>query len=189
MPSARLVLIIGFMMVLGLVGCQPVRSTEEMQQTETSNRLPVDELQLSDLEVNLGVLKLRSYVDSGGLTHTNYAELFEWCAPGADIDGGVPTDPYSAEFSDLCPSERVLEWLEEHNQACDPAEKPDEPICYICKPCLFYICVDGEWKLERMGWEGDPLCEPRPGPSPAPWDTCPRDPATGVCPAECDFCS
>ena len=71
----------------------------------------------------------------------------------------------------------------------DPADctqpRPADIGCTtLCKPCVTWICVDGQW--ERFRIETPDLCEPREPTDPGPFG-CPRD-ETGFCPAECSFC-
>lgn len=64
--------------------------------------------------------------------------------------------------------------------------KPDDIGCTtICKPCITFICSDGEWQAERIDFP-DELCKPIGGGGPSA-TACPRGP-TGFCPAECSMC-
>lgn len=70
-------------------------------------------------------------------------------------------------------------------QACTQP-KPDNLGCTtVCKPCITWICVDGEWQREPIEWD-DGLCSPPDPEEPGPF-ACPRD-ETGFCPAECSVC-
>lgn len=69
---------------------------------------------------------------------------------------------------------------------CNPAERPRDIGCSrICKPCVTFVCIDGEWEPLRMDFP-DGLCDPRP-PLDPPITACPRS-STGFCPAECSVC-
>ncbi len=68
---------------------------------------------------------------------------------------------------------------------CDLADKPDDIGCgLICKPCVKFICVHGEWVKDEVGWPPE-LCEP--GPDTDPPVGCLASPE-GFCPAECHMC-
>jgi len=66
-------------------------------------------------------------------------------------------------------------------------EKPDDIGCTtMCKPCVTFVCREGEWESLDIGFP-DEICDPPDIPSgPGPFG-CPRTPE-GFCPAECSFC-
>jgi hypothetical protein len=64
------------------------------------------------------------------------------------------------------------------------APRPQNRGCgAVCKPCVVFVCRNGQWQPEPMNWPEE-ICEPRPGIQPV---ACPRE-SGGFCPAECRVC-
>lgn len=90
------------------------------------------------------------------------------------------------EVIDLVPPEELVS-LSTTGATCNPDTKPNDPRCYLCKPCSYYACVNGRWTRiwwEDL-WEDEPLCNPSKG-SGGP-EACSRDEG-GFCPPECRIC-
>ena len=69
--------------------------------------------------------------------------------------------------------------------ACEE-ERPEDVGCTtICKPCLTWLCLDGEWVSEDIS-PPDFICDPPDLPDAPPISACPS--IAGQCPAECSFC-
>ncbi len=66
-------------------------------------------------------------------------------------------------------------------------EKPANIGCTtLCKPCIVFICENGEWVREDLDMQDEEFCKPHlPGDKPP--SACPRT-STGFCPAECSVC-
>jgi hypothetical protein len=70
--------------------------------------------------------------------------------------------------------------------------KPDDIGCnFVCKPCVTFICVDGEWVRDEIDFpEG--MCDSSPGLEPVGCPLTEIKTETGVshrfCAAECAFC-
>lgn len=84
-------------------------------------------------------------------------------------------------------------------QACTEPKPPDLGCTTLCKPCITFHCVDGEWVESSIDW--GMICDP-PAPTGGPPVVCPRQPLQthpedpgdavvheGFCPAECDVCT
>lgn len=79
-------------------------------------------------------------------------------------------------------------------QNCTEPKPPDLGCTTLCKPCVTFRCVDGEWVRDEIDW--GILCEPRSPQDPGP-TACRRsklpDQGTGLevpgyCPPQCDIC-
>ncbi len=107
------------------------------------------------------------------------------------LTGCAATTPVSSDewtFADF-----DLKLPENQNASARESERCPEPkpkgfgCKYLCKPCIRYICINGQWEELQYDWKEDPFCQPRPRPnSPRP-SACPRS-EVGFCPAECSFC-
>lgn len=71
-------------------------------------------------------------------------------------------------------------------QGCIGPKPRDIGCTTLCKPCITFVCSDGEWKSDRIDFPDD-ICEPRGGGGGPSSTACPRT-DTGFCPAECSVC-
>ncbi len=75
-----------------------------------------------------------------------------------------------------------------HDPSQCSAPRPENIGCTtLCKPCIVWVCQDGQWERLDLSTMDDEICEPIDRPdAPDPF-ACPRD-ENGFCPAECSFC-
>lgn len=65
--------------------------------------------------------------------------------------------------------------------------RPDDIGCFtVCKPCVIFYCLEGEWVRLDVHDLADEFCQPLDPGGESPFG-CPRD-ENGFCPAECGFC-
>ena len=100
-------------------------------------------------------------------------------------DGQLPQLPQPPLQAHLI-SDIPLKVVTANGSGCE-SEKPEDIGCTtLCKPCVTFICVEGEWERLDIDYP-DGLCDPPNLPDPPPLSGCPRT-AEGFCPAECSFC-
>lgn len=115
------------------------------------------------------------------------------CPGGGDAgeDGGPPSGTVAiSDFELRTDLGEAFEPPEEGQVDPDfcPLPKPDDIGCgQLCKPCVTHRCQDGEWVRHEVTFpEG--LCPTGVSVDTVQVRTCPRDPETLVCPAECAVC-
>lgn len=71
-------------------------------------------------------------------------------------------------------------------EACTRPRPANLGCRFMCKPCITFVCENGEWQRESLDFP-DEICEPRTPAGGTSATACPRG-DTGFCPAECSIC-
>ena len=69
---------------------------------------------------------------------------------------------------------------------CEGDKPPDIGCTTLCKPCVTWVCEDGDWVRLDLTMSGDPMCTGSNAPGGSDPAACPR--RGTFCPAECSYC-
>jgi len=111
------------------------------------------------------------------------------CEPQVVAPVDPPTPSGGNPFADLATAGDLKVFdpsIAGRTAGCEGPKPSDIGCTTLCKPCITYICLDGEWQAQRIDFP-DEICRPiRTGSGPSA-TACPRGP-NGFCPAECSVC-
>lgn len=109
-------------------------------------------------------------------------------SPGGGSGGATPSGGFSVEALEQAITDMPmkLDMGRPEPVGCPPPKPQNVGCTTICKPCKFWVCVEGEWKAENLTWPSGTCDGPNVdfGDDPS---ACPRR-LDGFCPAECSIC-
>jgi hypothetical protein len=100
----------------------------------------------------------------------------------AEADAGT-AQPGTLRLADF--QLKIPQPAESAAMRCSEPKPADNGCTQLCKPCLTFVCRDGEWVPHRIDLS-DGICKPLPKTDPGPF-ACPRR-DDGFCPASCSIC-